>query len=458
MKPRLLSILLFSFFFFQVGHSTSTEDLVNDVYVTIDLTLCEGDIYMTPEGREFSAEGTYLDTFMISPTCDSIRTLQLAFFPVTPDAVSNMTLCEGETIIIGEIKITASGTYYLKSIDENGCEYQNILIAQFVTKSADIINNLTFCENSIPDPYSESGTYITEGIDCGPDTIYNISIIPFNSANYTEFVEICDGQEYRGYDETGVYVIEEISAEGCIDSTFLYLTVADQGNPTTTEVSIEICQGEIYMGHTEPGIYIDTLSTTSGCDSILVLDLSFFEPTPDIETTECVPPTDPTTPGIYTVKHIDENGCPYFEILTVIIAPENVTIDTTICEGEVYLGQSDTGVYTITTTDEDGCVYDVFLYLDVIPLVDCDVATEELRENHGFAIYPNPVSDILHIDANINQPESAILQVYDLTGREVLSTDITAATTVLGTSGWLRGSYIVVLSTDRGRYSTRVTK
>ncbi len=86
----------------------------------------------------------------------------------------------------------------------------------------------------------------------------------------TENITICEGDNYRGWTESGVYETLMSSDAGKNVMMTTYLTVEPTSYTTET---IKIWAGENYNGWTEPGHYERQLVSASGCDSIVVTKL-----------------------------------------------------------------------------------------------------------------------------------------------------------------------------------------
>jgi gliding motility-associated-like protein len=111
------------------------------------LILCP-DQFILFQGKRINSEGIYIDTLQSISSCDSIIILDLKFanrYFLAPDT----TLCQSNEITIipkGKLlqwsdnstnpikKITESGTYWAKIIDEHGCELLDSITVQFNSK------------------------------------------------------------------------------------------------------------------------------------------------------------------------------------------------------------------------------------------------------------------------------------------------------------------------------------
>ena len=87
-------------------------------------------------------------------------------------------------------------------------------------------------------------------------------------------VTICEGEEYEGYTQTGIYMDAFQTTAGCDSIRTLMLTV----NPLKeVTISKEICSGQSFEGYSHTGTYQDTFDLITGCDSIRTLHLIVFD-------------------------------------------------------------------------------------------------------------------------------------------------------------------------------------
>jgi len=90
-------------------------------------------------------------------------------------------------------------------------------------------------------------------------------------------VSICEGQEFEGFEESGVYVMEYDIGITCDSFVILDLTVIDTSFRTIDTI---VCPDIGYLGFTEEGEYlIDTLNNETGCMEQWLLNLTFYEET-----------------------------------------------------------------------------------------------------------------------------------------------------------------------------------
>ena len=168
--------------------------------------------------------------------------------------------------------------------------------------------------------------------------------------------EICEGESFEGYSETGIYRDTFPGNFGCDSIRTLNLIVGEEYDVFDAQT---ICAGQVYSGYQNSGLYLDTLETIYGCDSIRLLDLTV---TPATRTTDqntiCEGESYQgyTTTGTFIDTLNDINGCDSIRTLTLTVLESPMTFDsTTICEGESYLGYTASGDYLTILTAANGC-------------------------------------------------------------------------------------------------------
>jgi len=107
------------------------------------------------------------------------------------------------------------------------------------------------------------------------------------------------------------------------------------------------------------------------------------------------------------------------------------------------------GINSVIVTAIDGALCQQSL---VIPL--SSVGVEEVT-NTTISIYPNPVSDLLHLetgDIKITKTE-----IYDVTGKLVFTS--TGTEKILYLNAFVPGMYMLTLTTDEGQtYHSKIIK
>ena len=94
----------------------------------------------------------------------------------------------------------------------------------------------------------------------------------------------------------------------------------------------------------------------------------------------------------------------------------------------------------------------------IVPSCDyTNVGIEEETERVKVSIYPNPVSDLLHIELK-DFSHAHAFKIHDLNGRVVLEPEITESTTAIDVSGLARGMYFLTLESDIDEQTLKIIK
>ncbi|MFK8103118.1 MAG: gliding motility-associated C-terminal domain-containing protein, partial [Saprospiraceae bacterium] len=297
------------------------------------ITICEGDSYVVGDST-YSVSGVYTNTLTTLAGCDSTTVLDLT---VNPVFASNIVteICEGDSYVVGDSTYTVSGIYTNVFTTLAGCD-STITLDLTVLPGALTVLDLTICEGEI--------------VTIGSMT----------------------------YDQTGMYSDTLAAANGCDSIINLVLEVLPIELTTLTAT---ICEGEVFMvdntTYTLAGNYTDTLEAVNGCDSIVNLNL-FVNPvdTTFLVTSICEGDSFLVGNSVYTETGTYEDvltstmACDSFVFLTLEVVPSGLTIlDLRICEGESYTVGNTTyttsGIYSDTLISASGCDSIVNLTLTV---------------------------------------------------------------------------------------------
>jgi hypothetical protein len=109
------------------------------------------------------------------------------------------------------------------------------------------------------------------------------------------------------------------------------------------------------------------------------------------------------------------------------------------------------GTYILTATDNNGCTI-----TDTITIVT--LSSSGIPELPGnWKVYPNPATNDIIIDAG-SYSESYALDIYDLSGKNMLHRNALSGKSMITLSGMVPAAYILVVRTPAGIYRYRFIK
>lgn len=247
---------------------------------------------------------------------------------------------------------------------------------------------------------------------------------------------ICAGETFMGYDSSGQYVIINSSESHCADISLLDLTVR---LPDQKQIDTVICEGQNYSGFDIPGEYVISDKNKYGCDSMTIIHLGVDKRKEFFNSVNICEGSVTTIrnwvidkSGIYADTIYNSRGCidTLFSIQVEVIKIDSIFTDTTICEGERYLGFSESGLYTLDTINwETDCVRKLVLNLEVLPLThpECISSANQLVRSE-IKLIQNPVFGDLILESD-NPMKN--LTIYTLDGRIQKCFDFTGGVTFI---------------------------
>lgn len=190
----------------------------------------------------------------------------------------------------------------------------------------------------------------------GCDSIVVTDLTVWPGYNREEWVVLCPGQSYAGYSAAGVYRDTFESLHGCDSIIIRHLSA---GQVSSSEEWVEICKGLSHAGYTSTGIYRDTFVNQYGCDSIIIRHLTVLD-APEIfeEATICEGESyrGYSESGVFVQRIPAPAGCDSLRIITLaVLSVPVVEQSAVICSGESLYGYMNTGVYTDTFLSQNGC-------------------------------------------------------------------------------------------------------
>jgi hypothetical protein len=296
-----------------------------------------------------------------SNSCGSSSTTSLTINPnPSYQFVQSFSSCANDSILLGGIYYYSDTTITSNFTTTNGCD-------------STITNNLIF---------SPSYTIQNDLGICGGDSIFINGAWQFNSGTFTE-----------SYTTTN----------GC-DSTITTNLTVYLGYYVFTIQSI--CQGDslFFNGnyYSTTGSYVFPYTSSLGCDSVIALDLTVNSlpiVSLALDTTLC------------------ENGSP-LDLTNYVSSIGGTFTGWGVIGNNFDPAASGAGSFAINYayTDLNGCVG---FSVDSITVDICSGIEE--NSNSAIVLYPNPASNILHLNGLQNQ---SLVSIYDVTGKIVMQVEV----------------------------------
>ena len=334
------------------------------VYFSNTLTICNGDSVLVGT-NVYSSQGTYIDTLVSVNGCDSIITTTLFSGIVgctNPNSINydpNAVCDDGSCIAIIYGCTDSNACNYLSSanVDNGSCLYD--VFSFYTATSCDSYN-----WNGVT--YNTSGVYVWRGISLfGCDSVVTLNLTINKSSSSTTSVTLCDTNYFWNgvtYTSSGVYTWIGTNASGCDSTATLNLTINNSSSSTT---SVTSCDSLVWNGvtYTNSGVYTWIGTNAIGCDSTATLNLTINNSSSST--------TSVTTcggylwngsvymqSGVYTYSTKTINGCDSTATLNLTVNSSSTSFTgVTACDSYSWNGTTYTrsGVYTYKTVNVYGC-------------------------------------------------------------------------------------------------------
>ena len=344
---------------------------------TVDVQICEGES-VDINGTTYNSATTVTDVYTSYLGCDSTVTTIITIDYCCSNLESDVpvTICDGESITVGGVVQTTSGTYSETLTSVNGCDsVVNTILTVLPTFTTDVPVSICDGESitiggvmqTTAGTYSETFTAVN-----GCDSVVNTILTVLPTYEIDVPVSICEGESITvdGVVQTtdGTYSETFTAVNGCDSIVNTILTVMPVYN---IDVPVFICEGEsITVGgvvQTTNGTYSETFTSVNGCDSVVNTILTVL-PTfsTDVPVTICdgesitVGGVVQTTSGTYSETLTSVNGCDSIVNTILTVLPTFTTdVPVSICDGEsITIGgvvQTTAGTYSETLTAVNGC-------------------------------------------------------------------------------------------------------
>jgi gliding motility-associated-like protein len=303
-------------------------------------------------GQPQSGAGDYTQSFPLASGCDSLHTITLVVLPQTSTR-ENLTICQGESVVLFGSSRTESGEYTASFTDRNGCDSTHtvdleVLPPILTTASRTICagdSTLVFGNfEQLADTYTA-----TFSSAAGCDSTHQLELIVLEPVLTSETLPLqCAGSTVdlfgQTVSESGRYEGVFAASNGC-DS--IHQVTVNFAEPIVGRDTLVICPGEsvdIYgVMLSEPGDYSRTFAASNGCDSTHITTLQ----EENIRVSFNIFPNCPSTvPGFLVYVRIRGNAGPY----QVSWNGRNFYRQT--------LQPVPPGEHVVTITTANGCIYE----------------------------------------------------------------------------------------------------
>ena len=246
-------------------------------------TMCQGDTLMIGD-KSITESGNYIDIIPSIHSTDSVLSYWVHFKEKSETNIDT-TLCYGETFKLNNRLLIHEGYYTETITNTKGCDSTININLKFRPPSYSI-SDVQICYGTTyklgEKTYSEPGTYIdtsTNALGCDSLTQINLIVLPPKGLEIS--ATLCHGDSLtladKVYYYSGEYTDTLLGHSGCDSIITLSLDVLTENIHFQNRT---ICSGDsIYFGSNFrflPETYTDTLTSKAGCDSITVLSLDTF--------------------------------------------------------------------------------------------------------------------------------------------------------------------------------------
>lgn len=419
---------------------------INETLCTGESIVVNGIVYdvNTPSGTEIITGGS-------ANGCDSTINVNLSFYPAATFDL-NQTLCEGASIMVNGVTYdqnNPTGTEILIGASSNGCDSTvNINLTYLPTPVFDltqtlcdgesiIINGVTYDQNR------PTGTEtITGGSVNGCDSIVNINLNFYQPAVFDLNQTLCEGDSiivnniiYNQNNPSGTEIIIGASSTGCdstvnVNLTYIFNSVTNIDSTLCPGESL-IINGNTYDANNPSGTEVIPGGSANGCDSIITVNLQFFQPAVfDLNQTLCESESIIVNGIVYDINNpigteiltgASVNNCDSIVNINLSFYPPAVfDLNQTLCEsdsiiinGVVYDINNPSGTEIITNASVNGCDSIVNINLDFYTAAVFDL-TQTLCEGESIIVnnviynQTNPSGTEILTGASVNGCDSTI--------------------------------------------------
>ncbi len=203
---------------------------------SLNVTVTENSLPYHLSGYTYNAAGSYTQHLTNAAGCDSTLMLNLTVLNNVSVSVDS-TICDGDLPLIWNgMTFNNAGSQSVTLTSANNTD-SVVLMTLHVNASAYANEEVTLCESQLPftwhgQTYTESGDYTWTGQTAnGCDSIVTLHLTINNPAHQAITVTECESYAWNGttYTQSGHYTYSHVDANGCTQVDTLHLTIP----PTT---------------------------------------------------------------------------------------------------------------------------------------------------------------------------------------------------------------------------------
>ena len=348
-----------------------TIKVLPDAMYEFNTQVCFGECF-TYENENYCNSGSYERLLTAANGCDSIVRFNLTILDQITQAV-DLTICEGESLMIGDTSITIAGSYKIKIKNVNGCF--NFVDLNLKTIECEILPTVTVKNITCFD--AKNGEISIQVNQATPPLTYELTHVQNSNFKLTGMItSTTQVVKFSNLNE-GDY---QIKIKDNFGNDWANVYPVKQPTPLVTTAVASTYNGyNIKCRGDKNGII--TIDVTSGSAPFIY----------KIGTTPVTSPISGLAAGKYTVTIVDKNGCQQ-ETTIVLKEPDSLessfAFDSTVCDhiqtGKIRLISTNGGTpaytykfqnkvvdllntpliglipgdYTIITQDTNGCQHE----------------------------------------------------------------------------------------------------
>ncbi len=332
--------------------------------------VCQGSSYTWPDGTSSVILDAQSQTshLLNQYNCDSIIVTSVNIIPA-PNSQQYDEICQGENYTFPDgntIQINEDFIYEISFPNSQSCDS---IVSYIITSLSDynLVDSDQACVGdsyTFPDGTSFAGlttsfswtSHLTASTGCDSTILINLEVL--EGSEFTEMVELCEGETYKFPDGSDQIIDQDLSYTSVLNSSngcdsIIHTNIITKQSYLFT-LSESICRGDSYTffdGTTQFNIEEDLIHQTNfitfdGCDSIIMTDLTVIQPIEATQNILICQGDNYIFPDGSIVLDINEdfmqeslipasNICDSLIITNVSVSPSyDQTVPFTICPGE----------------------------------------------------------------------------------------------------------------------------